>query len=188
MGSMKGKFICIEGIDGAGKTTQVQKLLDRMPGAVTFREPGGTQAGEAIRGILLHGEVPLNERTEVLLFMAARAELMVKVKETLDRGITVIMDRWAFSTFAYQHILSKREWEDMTNFVSGNCWPDLVIWLDLSVRENKGDRIESRGVEYFKTTRDRYQHLASTMPRIKKVDALMSVDRVAEVIWTVVNR
>lgn len=193
----KGRFICIEGIDGAGKTTQAQRLLNRMPEAVTFREPGGTAAGEEIRNLLLNRrDVPLNERTEVMLFMAARAQLMVEIIATLERGITVVMDRWSFSTFAYQHGINKQEWEAMTEYVGQGYWPDVVIWLDLPVeaaraRKDEGaraDRYEVRGDDYYRITQERYKHLSMTMPWFKRIDATQPQSVIEEVIWTFVNR
>lgn len=190
----RGKFIVVEGIDGAGKSTQAILLANRLreEGRTVhpMREPGGTLVGEEIRTLLLDPTLPMDERTQVLLFTAARAELMKIVVKKLESGDDVVMDRWAYSTYAYQHIIHKLEWEAMTEFVSRSTWPDLVLLLDLPVIEAKArtaggpkDRFESQGVEYFARVRARYDYLTKTMINFRIIDATQSREAVAEEIW-----
>src|SRR4051812_31940188 len=102
-----GRLIVFEGAEGAGKTTQIRLLTERLTAAgilcVALREPGGTPVGDAIREILLDPEREITSATESLLFMASRAELVAReVKPSLEKGIVVILDRFFLSTYAYQ--------------------------------------------------------------------------------------
>src|SRR4051812_25053279 len=103
---MTGKFITIDGLDGCGKSTQTKALLaylsPKQP-TILLREPGGTKIGERIRDILLHGSDDMDLRTEILLFSASRAQIYQStIIPALEQGTTVITDRWAWSTIAYQ--------------------------------------------------------------------------------------
>lgn len=190
-----GKLIVIEGIDGAGKTTQVLRLMEKIPGSQVFREPGSTPAGERIRSLLLNKELDLNVQAETMLFMAARAMLMVQINDLLRDGVTVVMDRGAYSTFAYQHILTKQVWEIMTEFACQGRWPDLTIWLDADVKVGRArtanktvDRFESRPDDYYEETRQRYHLISKTMPNIHMVDAHQNEDVVEREIWDIFTR
>lgn len=138
-------FITFEGPDGSGKSTQIALLAERLRAAgrevLTVREPGGTQAGERIRGLLLGegGAVEINPRADALLFNASRSQLVTEViRPALARGTTVIADRFADSTLAYQGYgsgLPLEELRAVINFATAGLTPDLTVLLDLPAEE-----------------------------------------------------
>lgn len=162
--ALRGKYIAFDGVDGCGKSTQVHKLSLRLMQArseikeegvsssvVTVREPGGTEYGEEIRKLLLYSEIEaeLSPYTEALLFMAARAQLVrEKVKPLLDAGCTVISDRCAASTFAYQCGGSYLTWGSMMDIyafaVPKLLRPDLMVIFTIEDREVARKRIEHK--------------------------------------------
>ncbi len=95
-------IVILEGIDGSGKSTLAQRVHDHLKGSRIYRDPGGTNAGEAIRKLVKSAEVPMHPNTQFLLFCAARAELTIQVNEDLAAGRSVVLDRWWYSTYAYQ--------------------------------------------------------------------------------------
>lgn len=130
-------FVCFEGIDGAGKTTQARMLYQRLKddGAKVEQvaDPGTTQIGTAIRQILLHNDAPISNAAQMLLFSAARAELAGYIRDRLAEGFTVICDRWLLSTLVYQGEVNGidagfilRVFRETSNLV-----PDLCVLLDL---------------------------------------------------------
>ena len=142
-------FITLEGPDGSGKTTQVAPLADflRQQGyaVYTTREPGGTEIGDQVRSILGNlGNTSMNPRTEILLFLAARAQLVEQeIRPRLARGEIVISDRYADSTLAYQgygHGVDLDLLRQLLNFATGNLWPDLTILFNLSAEEGLNRR------------------------------------------------
>ena len=147
-----GKLIVFEGAEGAGKTTQIRLLLERLAAAgiacASFREPGGTTVGDAIRGILLDPEREISAETESLLFMASRAELMAtEVRPALERGTVVILDRFFLSTYAYQIAgrgLSEKDIRAANHLATGGLVPDITLLLDVSAEEGLA-RAERRG-------------------------------------------
>jgi dTMP kinase len=161
-------FIVIEGIDGSGKSTQSRILKEKLPDALLLREPGGTITGEKIRNLLLNPESLMGDRTEMLLFNAARAELHEEIiNPALTAGKDVIMDRWAWSTFAYQGLrMPQEKIQEVVAFASMDVWPDLTVILDLPVEEalkrthKHKDRIEQRSLDYHQSVRLQYQKLA----------------------------
>jgi dTMP kinase len=134
----RGLFVTLEGGEGAGKSTQAGLLRERLESlgrrVVQVREPGGTQFGEELRGLLL-SSTRLSTRTEMLLFLAARSELVDKViKPSLGRGIDVISDRYTDSTMAYQGYgrgISKSLIRMLNDAVIQKCVPDLTVLLDV---------------------------------------------------------
>jgi dTMP kinase len=165
-------FITFEGADGAGKSTQVEllraALADRSP--LVVREPGGTPLGERVREVLLHGE-PVSAEAEMLLFMAARAELLERlVRPALDAGRIVIADRYHDSTLAYQGGGRGIETWWPTDFPH----PDRTFLLRLSSPETgfermrgagrRADRLESAGPEFHRRVVEEYDRLAATDP------------------------
>ena len=147
-----GKLIVFEGAEGAGKTTQIRLLADRLAASgiscATFREPGGTPVGDAIRGILLDPEREISAVTESLLFMASRAELIAtEVRPALERGTVVILDRFFLSTYAYQIAgrgLPEKDIRAANHLATGGLVPDITLLLDVSAEEGLA-RAERRG-------------------------------------------
>lgn len=138
-------FITFEGPDGSGKSTQIALLAERLRAAgrevLTVREPGGTPAGERIRALLLGegGSVEINPRADALLFNASRSQLVAEViRPALARGTTVIADRFADSTLAYQGYgsgLPLDELRAVISFATAGLTPDLTVLLDLPAEE-----------------------------------------------------
>jgi dTMP kinase len=138
----RGRFIVVEGPDGSGKSVQAARLADHLEGAglrVTLtREPGGTRLGEQVRAVLLDvGPTPRGAWSDALLFSAARAQLVEEViRPALARGETVVCDRYATSTLAYQGHGSGLDLERLAmleDWVTGGLQPDLVVLLDVPV-------------------------------------------------------
>lgn len=190
---MTGLFISFEGGDGTGKTTQIARLAEhlRAEGAevVTTREPGGTELGRAIRQALLHGE-DLSPRTEALLYSADRAHHVATViRPALDRGATVITDRFVDSSVAYQgsaRELGIDEIRSLNDWAVGGLVPDLTFLLDLDpavgaarlTREK--DRLESAGDDFHRQVRQTFLEMAEAEPdRFVVIDASRSIDEIA---------
>jgi len=192
---MKGKFITLEGVDGAGKSSFLpwieQQLRSSGKDVLTTREPGGTVIGEQLRDILLHSEV--SAVTEVLLVFAARKEHLDRViVPALDAGVSVLCDRFTDATYAYQgagrgidlaHIAMLEHW------VQGHVQPDLTLLFDLPVeiaRSRSGsvrqpDRFEAEQVDFFNRVREGYRQRADSSPgRFRIIDASRSRDAVEE--------
>ncbi|HPD47678.1 MAG TPA: dTMP kinase [Anaerohalosphaeraceae bacterium] len=202
--ALKGRFIVLDGPDGCGKSTQVRLLAEWVRGrgvkAVGFRDPGDTAVGEKIRDILLDPEhVALGTRAEMLLYMAARAQLWEeKIGPALDAGACVVMDRWVSSTCAYQGCAGGFGIENVVR-IAGDClervWPDLTIVLDVdeetaAARMNRQlDRMEQKGREYHRRVRQGYLELAQNYEAVVLLDAGVSIESLhAKVIETVCGR
>ena len=185
-----GMLIVLEGLDGCGKSTQVDRLVRWLRGCqslqvIQLREPGGTRLGEQLREMML-GQ-PVTPLAETLLFSAARAELVeTVVKPALTSGKTVVMDRFWPSTIAYQQYGNQTDphltYQLTRPFSTG--LDSLILWLDVPVqtclaRVRKPDLIESRGVGYFERVRAGYQWLADTA-QIVRVDGDRDPDSVAQ--------
>ena len=148
----RGKLIVLEGAEGAGKTTQIRLLAERLTTAgiqcVAVREPGGTPVGDDIREILLHPEQEITAATEALLFMASRAELVSReILPSLQKGMVVLVDRFFLSTYAYQIFgrgLSEPEIRSANRLATGGLVPDLTLLFDLQAAEGLA-RADSRG-------------------------------------------
>jgi len=161
---LRGRLIVFEGAEGAGKTTQAARLADGLRDAgvpaVIVREPGATWLGEKIRGLLLDSHVDVDYRAEVLLFLAARAQLVPDVRHHLAAGTTVVADRFVLSTYAYQvggRGLPVDLVRAANSLAVGDLVPDLTILLSLpgAVRASRKqasgarqDRIERAGVDF----------------------------------------
>ena len=189
-----GRLIAFEGVEGAGKSTQLELLRQALSGrgreVVVTREPGGTPAGERIRALLLDPEVELHPWAEALLFAAARAELVEAViRPALERGAVVLCDRYLDSSLAYQggaRGLGRGPVEAVNRFATGGLLPDLVVLLDLDPAEGLGrrgrdrDRIEAQDLGFHRRVRQAFRDLAATDPgRFAVVDAAAPVDEVA---------
>ena len=188
------QFIVFDGGEGCGKSTQarlLQAALERAGRRVLLvRDPGTTRIGEAVRGILLdpvHTEMGM--RCEMLLYMAARAQMMREtVGPALDAGTTVISDRFVSSTLAYQlggDGLTAADIRGVAEIAIGGRWPDRTVVLDMPAeasiaRVNRPkDRIEQRPLDYHRRVRDNYLAQAAAMPdRYRVVRADRDVDAV----------
>jgi dTMP kinase len=187
-----GVLITFEGIDGSGKSTQARLLLDLLNQKdypVTFlREPGGTPISEQLRTILLdHRSDGISFRAELLLYLAARAEVVTKVIEPgIKAGLVVIADRFYDSTYAYQifgRLLPERAVRTANNFATGSLKPDLTFLVDLPVRlaekrlYREKDRLESQGIYFHQRVREGFLKLAEAEPgRIKLLDGSRAVE------------
>jgi dTMP kinase len=185
------KFIAIEGIDGCGKTTQVDHLakwlptcglLDNGQSIVVSREPGGTGLGKILRSMILDnsGEAPV-EKAELLMYMADRAQHVDKViRPALQRGDWVLLDRYVGSTVAYQGYgrgLPRNRIASLTDYVTEGLRPDLTIWLDTPLytcmertKSKASDRIESSGYEFMAKVQHGFIELCSYTPTWVRVD------------------
>ena len=203
----RGILITFEGGEGAGKSTQVHRLADRLREqgleVVVTREPGGSPGAEAIRGLLVSGEVDRwSAVSEALLMNAARRDHVEKlIAPALARGDVVICDRFADSTRAYQGVAGGAAPEliaMLESEVVGDCRPDLTLVLDLPVEiglaraAGRGDleaRFEAKGAAFHTAIRQAFLDIAAAEPaRCVVVDASTSPDVVAEAVWTAVER
>ncbi len=193
---MQGFFITVEGGEGAGKSTLMEHLsrwlAERGQIVVETREPGGTRLAEQIRDIVLgHHNTELCDQTELLLVFAARAQhLDEKIRPALQRGETVLCDRFTDATWAYQgggRGMSSRLIQDLETMVHGDLQPDLTLLLDLPVkqglrrasRRGEADRIERESLEFFERVRRAYLERAHRFPgRFAVIDASLDVDSV----------
>jgi len=195
-----GRLIAFEGVEGAGKSTQLELLRRRLEGrggpgdrsreVVVTREPGGTPAGERVRALLLDPGVELHPRTEALLFAAARAELVERViRPALERGAVVLCDRYLDSSLAYQggaRGLGRGPVQEVNRLATGGLLPDLVVLLDLDpaagLLRHRGerDRIEALDLAFHRQVREAFLDLAAADPgRFAVVDAAAPVPEVA---------
>ncbi len=204
---VRGRFITLEGGEGAGKSTQARLLGERLatigvPVVVT-REPGGTPAGERIRALLLAPAAePITAQTEALLMTAARAEHVAKVIEpALDRGAWVISDRYVDSTFAYQgggRGLPLRRLQQAQELATHGLTPDVTFLLDLPVEAGlqrrmgameEPNRLDAEARSFHESVRTGYHSLvAADRVRWHIVDATESIEQIADAIWQEVIR
>lgn len=177
---MLAKFITLDGIDGAGKTTQLNVIRDwfaaqALPVLFT-REPGGTPLGEALRALLLSPATQVSLHTETLLMFAARRQHLDDViLPALARGVSVVSDRFTDATFAYQgggRGLPDGQIEILENWVQGSLKPDLTILLDVPLavslerieRSREKDRFEQEEADFFTRVREAYLRRAAAAP------------------------
>jgi dTMP kinase len=190
-----GKFITLEGIDGAGKSTHLQwlekELRDRGKTVVITREPGGTRLGEALRQLLLDTGQAMHAETEALLMFAARREHLDKViLPGLERGDWVISDRFTDASFAYQgggRGLAATKLAELEHWVQGEFQPDLTFYFDVTVALGRqrtsaikpADRFEKETETFFHRVREAYLERARQFPqRIRVIDANLSIAEV----------
>ncbi len=206
---LAGKFIVFDGLDGCGKTTQLDLLQDRLTVAGVHvsrvREPGSTRVGEHIRELLLSSKgEDLAMRTEMLLYMASRAQLVQEsVVPALARGDCVLSDRYTSSTLAYQGTaggLPEKEIIAVAEIATQGIWPDLTVILDLpsdkaagrmvagrtAKRQQPGlfqDRIERRNMDYHRLVREGFvQQVRQFSQRYALVPAIGSREAIAAII------
>ena len=198
--SGRGRFITFEGGEGAGKTTQLGRLLDYLSSrdvpAVATREPGGTDVGEAIRGILLDKTLPaMQGDTELLLMFAARVEhVKTLIQPALADGKWVISDRFVDASHVYQGAgrgVDEARLSALEQWCLGDFQPDLTILLDVPVevgmervrQRGEKDRFEEENRAFFQRVREAYLARASRYPeRFVVVDATQDEDRVSQLI------
>jgi len=196
-----GLFVVLEGVEGAGKTTQLRLLRDRLLQAGLpvreAREPGGTALGEAVRGILLdRRELTISPESELLLMLAARAAFTRElVGPALQRGEVMLADRFESSTFAYQGYgrgLPLEAVRALNAFATGGLRPHRVLILDLPLEEGQrrqrqegkqADRIEADGAAFHARVAEGYRALAASDPSVLLVDARPDPEQVHEAIW-----
>lgn len=196
-GSGRGLFITLEGIEGVGKSTQLARVAEflrrRGRDVVVTREPGGTDLGEQIRGVLLdHRHDGMAADTELLLMFAARAEHIARLIEpALAGGKDVVCDRFTDATYAYQgggRGLAPDRIATLETFVQRGLRPDLTLLLDMSVvpalarssKRGAADRFETEAVAFFERVREVYLARARAEPaRFRLIDAGGSMEVVA---------
>jgi dTMP kinase len=189
MTHLRGKFIVFDGGEGCGKSTQSALLRSALESAgvpvQAVRDPGSTDVGEKIRAILLNpDQAEMAMRCEMLLYMAARAQMMKElIAPALDTGKCIVCDRFVSSTLAYQSggdNLTDAQIRTVAEVAISARWPDLTIILDMPVEKSSArltrqrDRIEQRPPEYHQKVRERYLEQAKADPRHYRV---VSADR-----------
>jgi dTMP kinase len=189
-------FITFEGIDGVGKSTQLDLLetwlVAQGKEVIRTLEPGGTELGQEIRHLLLHRKGDVAPRAEALLYAADRAHhVATKIRPALAHGKAVLSDRYFDSSVAYQGAareLDVTQVRDISLWAVDNLLPDLTILLDLTAeqaiqRRNKTgvepDRLEQEKVDFFERAREQYLELAKE-PRFLVIDANLSVDAIQQ--------
>jgi dTMP kinase len=195
-----GHFIVLEGGDASGKSTQARLLAERLRSlgrdVVESFEPGATEAGAAIRAVLLDGTAAVDPITETLLLAADRAqEVADVVRPALTRGADVVSDRYVPSSLAYQGVgrgVGIDKVEQLNRWATGGLEPSLVVVVDVddavvtSRRDRPGDRLEQAGAEFHAAVRDAYRSLAADRGWAL-VDGNAGVDDVAGRVWSVVQ-
>lgn len=191
-------FISLEGIDGSGKSTQARLLAEALgPETLLIREPGGTVAAERIRELLADPALEIDPFAELLLFSAARADLVSRViRPVLEQGGTVVADRFADSSVAYQggarglgtsHVLS------LVDMVIDGLWPDLTLLLKVDPeiglgRADGDDRLEAEGLDLQRAVAEAYEEIAQiASDRVVVVDGDGTVDEVHKRVMGVVR-
>ena len=206
----RGLFISFEGSEGCGKSTQVQRLAQRLErGAIPFlltREPGGTPIGEKIRDLLQFAPegAAMRAETELLLFEASRSQLVREVIEpALERGTLVIADRFFDSTTVYQGAARELDAaivEQLNRFAVGECRPHITFVLDVDVATARTrllrrvrpvgppDRMEQEPNEFYERVSAAYRELAARQPeRLMLINASRSADDIATEIWQILS-
>jgi dTMP kinase len=202
---MRGTFISLEGIDGAGKSTHLQWLAERLRGdggreVVVTREPGGTPLGEKLRALLLHE--PMDIGTETLLMFAARQQHLAQViRPALGRGAWVLSDRFTDATFAYQgggRGVPAAKLEALEHWVQGELQPDLTLFFDVPVGVGQGrlqagqtdlDRFEREAAEFHERVRAAYLERAARYPaRIRVIDSTQRISDIRKALEEIIER
>lgn len=204
--ALPGKFITVEGIEGAGKSTCMAVISDLLKSAgkqlVTTREPGGTPLAEDLRDLLLsHKHTGMQDDTELMLMFAARAEhLGSKIKPALAAGQWVLSDRFTDATYAYQgggRNISLQRIQTLENWVQQGLMPDLTLLMDLPVevglerasKRSAPDRFEKEKMAFFERVRQSYLDIAQRQKqRVVVINANQMLDKVTEDITQSIKR
>lgn len=200
---LNGKFIVLDGPDGCGKSTQsrmlTQWLNEQGTSTVSFRDPGTTMIGEKVREILLSpAHEAMTTPTEVLLYMAARAQLWAEeIAPALQQGKCVLLDRWISSTCAYQGHAGQFGIDKVIAIGTDSLdrvWPDLTIVLDVDLVTAAGrlnrelDRMEQKGDSYHRKVREGFLELADGREDFVVIDSTLGIDTVHEQVVAAVRR
>ncbi|HEY8501386.1 MAG TPA: dTMP kinase [Solirubrobacterales bacterium] len=184
-------FISLEGVDGSGKSTQARLLVEALgEGTVAIREPGGTEAAERIRELLADPDLELDPLAELMLFLAARADLTERViRPALEAGRVVVADRFSDSSVAYQGAargLGVGEVISLCDTATDGLWPDLTLLLRIDPETGLGraegdDRFEQEGLGLQREVAAAYEEIAQiASDRVAVIDASGSVEEVHE--------
>ncbi len=202
---MRGRFITVEGIEGAGKSSNLDFVQSQLEAEgktlVRTREPGGTVLGEEVRALLLgHRDGGMDESAELLLMFAARAEQLSRViRPALERGDWVLCDRFTDATYAYQgggRGLNVAMITRLEELVQGGLRPDLTLLLDLPVdiglhrahARSAPDRFEQEEAAFFERVREAYLEIAERQPaRVRRIDTAQALSAVQGQIETVLR-
>jgi dTMP kinase len=182
-------FVSLEGVDGSGKSTQARLLAEALgPETLLIREPGGTEAAERIRVLLADPALAIDPLAELLLFLAARADLTAReIRPALDAGRNIVCDRFADSSVAYQGAargLGVGEVISLTDAATEGLWPDLTVLLRVDPEVGLGraggeDRFESEGLQLQRAVAEAYEEIAEiASDRVVVVDGAGTVDEV----------
>jgi len=191
-------FVSLEGVDGSGKSTQARLLVEALgEGTVAIREPGGTAAAERVRELLADPGVELAPLAELMLFLAARAEVTERViRPALEAGRDVVADRFSDSSVAYQGAargLGVGEVISLCDAATDGLWPDLTLFLRLDPEAGLGraagdDRFEQEGLDLQRAVAAAYEEIAQiASDRVVVVDASGGVEEVHERVMEAVN-
>lgn len=192
-------LISFEGVDGSGKSTQIsllkRKLIEAGQEVTVFREPGGTEISEVIRAMLLNPEFKIDPVTELLLFSAARSQLIAEqVRPKLNSDYTVILDRYYDSTTAYQGFgresVPLENIRQINEIASHTLQPDITFYLRITIEEaerrtaaQQKDRMELSGDAFYKRVIKGFDYLADTLDRFKTIDASLEPEEIHRKIW-----
>ncbi|WP_454783850.1 dTMP kinase [Legionella sp. WA2024007413] len=204
--SSTGKLIVIEGLEGAGKSTAINTVIELLAKrdikTLTTREPGGTVLGEILRDLIKNPEYrdTLDDRSELLLLYTARIQLLEEViKPSLRQGIWVIADRFELSTMAYQgggRGLDQEMINRLSSFALHGFKPDLTLYLDITPEEgmrrvkSRGevDRIEQQSIDFFHRVHERYIHYVELCDNTVTIDARRPLQEVKQSIQNAMNK
>ena len=199
-----GKFITLEGSEGVGKSSNLQRVCDELDAHdIRFyctREPGGTEIAEQLRELLLKDSAePLTAKSELLLMFAARSQhIDQQIRPRLERGEWVVCDRFTDATFAYQGFArglgaSVVEW--LEDFVQEGLHPDLTILLDLDpgiamgrIADRPKDRMEQEALQFYEQVRKGYLQSAESLDRFFVIDASLEIEEVGDAVGRCVNK
>lgn len=200
---MAKSFIVFEGPEGAGKTTQIKRLVNRLSQSnispIVTREPGGTPAADAIRSVILDPSLEINPLTEFLLYSASRAQHVDEViKPALDAGRTIVCDRFFGASIAYQGYgrgLELSFINELSTRVTQDLKPDLVLLLDIDpelglkriAERGQKDRLELADISFHRRVREGFLSQAMEDSTWRVLNANQNEDRVAELIWEAVK-
>src|SRR6056297_1129702 len=204
---MKGFLITFEGVEGSGKSTQINLLAEKLEKigqeVVLTREPGGTKLGEKIRDLLLDpNNIDMDDRAEILLYAADRAQhVKKKIIPALEEGKIVLTDRYFDSNIAYQGYGRKLEMKmvrKINEWVIRDIWPDLTILLDIDAKiglerarnltsDKKGDRLEQELITFYENIRNGYLEIAAKEDRFVTINGEKKAEKINSKIFQIVK-